>query len=179
RRASADAGNPDGLRPRPRWADDDNGVPSGADPVIGYFVEYESPRWRPIGVGCAGSAGLPVMTATTSPDLGATFTLAVTNLPTAGGAFVMAIGFSDAFWPGVGPLPFELNLLGAPTCFVFCDPVLTETRPNLGEAGAWSLLVPTSPSLAGAVFFQQAFVVDPPANSFGLTVTNGGRAVLQ
>ena len=162
-----------------QWADDDNGVPSGADPVIGYFVEYESPPWRAIGAGCAGSAGIPALVAVTPPNLGTTFSLAVSHMPASGGLFLMALGFSDTVLPGFGPLPFELGPLGAPQCFAFCDFVSTEVRLHAAGNGTFDMAIPNVASLAGLVFFQQAYVLDAPANALGITAANAGRALVQ
>ena len=162
-----------------QWADDDNGVPSGADPVIGYLVEYESPPWRSFGTGCIGSGGIPNLRATTAPVRGQAFALDVSGLPPAPGAYVMVLGFSDSVLPGAGALPLELAALGAPTCFVLCDLVFTEPRAHGGSADGYSIGLPNQPGLAGLVFFQQAYVLDAPANLLGLTTSNGGRAVIQ
>lgn len=162
-----------------QWADDDNGVPSGADPVIGYFVEYESPRWRRLGVGCVGTAGIPTLTATTPPDLGQQFSLELSHLPAAGGLYAMAIGFSDAVLPGFGALPYEFSTFGAPTCFAFCDIVTTDFRLHAGGGATYAINLPAAPAYAGLVFFQQAYVFDAPANALGATTSNGGRAVVQ
>jgi hypothetical protein len=162
-----------------QWADDDDGVPSGADPVIGYFVEYESPRWRGLGVGCAGTGGIPALTATTPPDLGQQFSLALSHLPPAGGLFAMAIGFSDTVLPGFGALPFEFAAFGAPSCYAWCDIVSTDFRIHAGPSATYDIHLPNVPAYAGLVFFQQAYVFDAPANALGATTTNGGRAVVQ
>ncbi|MEM7198960.1 MAG: hypothetical protein AAF628_01755 [Planctomycetota bacterium] len=38
--------------------------------------------------------------------------------------------------------------------------------------------MPTAPSLVGVEFFNQALVVDPAANPFGMTASNAGHGRL-
>ena len=45
-------------------------------------------------------------------------------------------------------------------------------------AATWSLAIPLTPSLAGFELFFQGVVPDVAANSFGLVLTNAGRAII-
>ena len=44
---------------------------------------------------------------------------------------------------------------------------------NQGGLATWPLSIPTGPDLLGFPFFTQSFHVDPPANPFGATLSNG------
>ena len=53
--------------------------------------------------------------------------------------------------------------------------ILTTTPlANVGGTAIYGLKIPLDASLAGVLFFNQAFVTDPPANPGGLTVSNAG-----
>lgn len=164
---------------RGQWADDDNGVPSPADPVIGYLVEYETPAWYAYGSGCSGSNGTPALQAATAPLAGQPLQLSLDHLPTAPGLYGIALGFSDTTSAVLGALPFDLAPLGAPGCLVLCDLLVTDFRPHGGNSATYSIGMPAGPSAVGLVIFQQAYAFDALANPLGVTSSNAGRAVLQ
>lgn len=127
------------------------------------------------GLGCPGSRGVPQVSAPLGslPRIGTTFNVQVSNLPLTGPAF-LGIGFSDTSYGG-SPLPLDLTSLGAPGCQLLQSlDVLLPLGNVLGSAN-WSFTVPAIP---GGEFFVQAFPFDPPANAFGYTTSNAGKAVL-
>lgn len=75
------------------------------------------------------------------------------------------------------PTPTSLQPLGAPGCWLFCDPQVTLPFPLDGNGtGQVTVAVPASATLAGTVFFQQSVTIDPAVNALGLLVTNPGQA---
>lgn len=127
------------------------------------------------GQGCAGSRGIPEVSAPLGslPRIGTTFNVQVSNLPFTGPVF-LGVGFSDSDYGGT-PLPLDLSTLGAPSCHLFQSMDALLSLANVVGTAAWSLTVPPIP---GGEFFVQAFAYDPPANAFGYTASNAARAVL-
>lgn len=131
--------------------------------------------FTPYGLGCSGSRGVPQVSAPLGslPRIGTTFNVQVSNLPLTGPAF-LGIGFSDASY-GASPLPLDLTSLGAPGCQLLQSLDALLPLPNVLGSANWSFTVPAIP---GGEFFVQAFPFDPPANAFGYTASNAGKAVL-
>jgi hypothetical protein len=122
----------------------------------------------PFGAGCAGSAGMPQLAAApyTLPWLGDTMRNVVQTIPTGepGALFVSSI---------VSSLPLPLGFAGAPGCDLLVQPDVVEFRAAAAGKAEWALPVPNVPALAGAMFWQQAFVFDAAANALGLAASNG------
>lgn len=120
----------------------------------------------PHGHGCPGSVGTPVLTNAqySLPWLGDTFTAEV-RAASAGATVVLMTGF-------FAPPPVSLAPFGMPGCdwFVSND-VPGLLFANAAGVASWSLRVPNLPSLIGAIFYQQAFVVDA-VNAAGAVVSN-------
>ena len=129
------------------------------------------------GSGCPGTLGTPTLLAAAGsrPALGSTFTARIGNLPN--NVALLTMGFSDQ-WSGGQPLPFDLGLYGMPGCWQLVDPMATVFLAGGGNVATWSWNVPASQSFFGTRFYQQAFVLDGPANGLGLTVSNGGAGML-
>jgi hypothetical protein len=134
----------------------------------------------PFGSGCAGSAGMPEISAPGRPWLGDTVALVASHGP-AGTVGAIWLGTSNTV-SGPFALPLALASLGMPGCtllasfdsstFVIADGTGVASRP---------LAVPNVAGLLGLEIFAQALFVDPPANPAALTTTNaltlrlGGR----
>ena len=135
--------------------------------------------WQRFGVGCAGTAGTPVLdrAAATRPVLGSTFVLELRNAP-ANAPAAITIGLSSTSWSG-GPLPTSLAPLGMTGCTLFASPdaVFGVATSATGFATtAWPL--PNQPAFAGIDFFSQALVVDAATNALGAIVANAGAGRL-
>lgn len=129
------------------------------------------------GVGCAGSAGTPSLSAQGAvPLIGEPFTVYLADLP-ADQATLMLVGTSRTAMNGF-QLPLELSGLGMPGCtlYVSCD----FSMPLFNWAGSamWMVMVPNEPSLIGASFYNQALVIDRVANPLGAILTNAGEGVI-
>jgi len=127
------------------------------------------------GTGCAGTAGTPALAAAPGslPQLGSSFQIMVSNMPTTGAGLVTT-GFSDSAYGSV-PLPLDLGLFGAPGCTVLTSPDARNLVLSSGGVAGLTLPIPNTTSLAGIGFFNQALVIDLPANGLGLTSSNARR----
>ena len=130
------------------------------------------------GSGCAGTLGAPSLAAATGsrPALGQTLSLELGGLPV-GGALV-ATGLSATSTSGGFPLPLDLSVLGMSGCSQLVDAQVLDFVAGSGPSASWAWTLPSQPSLFGAIFYNQAFVIDPAANVFGWTASNGGVGVV-
>jgi hypothetical protein len=125
--------------------------------------------------GCAGSQPISALTAAARPSLGSTFTVTANNLPFNTG--IMALGLSRTS-SVFGPLPLDLSGFGAPGCTASVSSDATAVFSGTGGTATWTLALPATPSLAGIVFYNQAYVVDPTANLLGFVTSNAIGSVL-
>ena len=132
--------------------------------VVGSLVAY--------GIGCPGSAGVPVHTATGTPDIGGQVDYALSTAPKNTLATLM-LGNSNTLWNST-PLPFHMNVLGATNCYLRANPLVT-FNGSTGASGSMSvpLDLPLIPALVGGKLYTQYLVVDPPANALGIVTTRG------
>jgi hypothetical protein len=129
--------------------------------------------YEPFGSGCAGTLGVPTLAALAGsrPALGTTFTAVAGNLPF--GVAVLQVGLSNTFTSGSVPLPLALDSIGMTGCALLVDPLVPFALVQPGTSATWSWALPANPVLFGAQFFSQAFPLDPAANAFGFTASNG------
>jgi len=72
----------------------------------------------------------------------------------------------------------ELDAIGMPYCKLHTNPVAVLGMPVAGGFATQLLAIPNNPSLGGAQFACQAFVVAPSANPLGVAATQGLAAVI-
>ena len=127
------------------------------------------------GTGCVGTGGTPTLQSANGslPVAGSQFNVQVSGMPWNTFAF-MFLGTQNASYAGV-PLPFDLAPVGAPGCVLRSPGTYLYGFPNVLGTGLWTYSVPYLP---GQVFYNQAIIFDPAANSLGLTVSNVGEAVI-
>jgi hypothetical protein len=126
------------------------------------------------GLGCPGSAGIPVLDAAAGalPVLGTTLPLQLGALPLPSGLAILALGFDRTQWLGV-PLPMALDPVGMPGCRLWVPPEVWLALPTSGGLASYSLAIPADPSLGGLTLGAQALSLDPAAaGGFG-AVSNG------
>ncbi len=130
--------------------------------------------YQAFGLGCSGSSGAPTLAAQpgSRPALGQTLTLSLDGLPLDGA--LVATGLSATATSAGLPLPLDLSVIGMSGCSQLVDAQVIDFVAGAGGAASWTWTLPSQPSLFGAVFYNQAFAIDPAANAFGWTVTNGG-----
>jgi len=150
--------------------------------VLGDTWEYFNltpARFEPLGPGCAGSAGVPILepVGKSVPWIGETFELDLRPIPSSVLAtpFVL-LGASNELWGGV-PLPLELGVIGMPGCWLQVSIDISLPLPNHGGWTGLPLPIPYDYRLLGAPLFTQAFVLDPGATP-PAAVSNAGLLVI-
>jgi hypothetical protein len=141
-------------------------------------VQTSTP-WQSIGQGCSGSNGVLTMQVAQPPRIGLDYQLDVTNLPVAGGFWIMVFGQSITTLPGFGSLPFEMSSIGMPGCSIYCDVYMAILDNHNGDTAQFVLPIPASSLLVGFQFFNQAYAIDPGVNAFGATSSNASLAEVQ
>lgn len=122
----------------------------------------------PLGAGCTGAGGSPVLTATTLPWLGATFRSRATGLP-ANSFAIEVLGYTSVAVPLAAILP-----QGVAGCMLTTAPDLLLL--HLPNAGTVDMALPLAPSIAfaGFVLHQQvvALSLGPTFDIVALTSSN-------
>ena len=141
-----------------------------------HFDGTPGAEYRAYGSGCAGTAGTPTLAAASGllPWINRTFVAEVTNLPKTA-PVAMFLGFSDKNW-GALKLPFPLDGIGAKGCSLLTGMELLSVLVNSNGTAKLSVPLPNDAKLVGAQWYQQALVLDPKANAFGVTFSNGAAA---
>jgi hypothetical protein len=136
-----------------------------------------------VNTSCLGSNGQRPTISTDNtrelPVLGTTFSRTLGAMQP-GAVFFVLQGLDFHFANGgTTPLPFNLAFFGAPNCSIHVDPAVS-TLGIGGPAGTAVLNQATPPVLAlrGLPIYEQAAVLDLPANPLGLTVSNYARQIL-
>jgi hypothetical protein len=127
-----------------------------------------------LGGGCAGSAGVPFLEVIEAggPWEGENWEVELMNAPP-GAVWALAFGLDNSSFGGL-PLPLDLSILGMTGCVaeanlnVFATP---GPLPFLVQVG-----IPVTPSRVGLVFRNQAWIIDVPANPFGVTLSDAIEA---
>ncbi len=127
-------------------------------------------RVEVVGTGCAGSVGVPSLTA------------APFGLPWLGDPLVVeAAPFATQATPfilfGREPAALDLSVIGAPGCILGLDSYHAEMLPNASGTASWSVVVPIDTALASQTFHTQVVAVDVPANPLGVVLSDVARIV--
>jgi hypothetical protein len=123
------------------------------------------------GTGCLGSNVLrPTVSALGNPAIGQTITYRVSNTLPTSPAF-MHVGLSNTNWIGI-PLPFDLNPIGAASCQVYIDQVLTQGTSASGGVASLTFPIPFDLAFVGVPHYVQWTLLDIAANRLGLTTSN-------
>jgi hypothetical protein len=130
----------------------------------------------PLGSGCPGSAGVPVLDSVGRPWLGATWTVRIGNAKP-GTPTALGIGSSSTSWSGL-PLPLALASAGMPGCTLYVSIDVTIGATATGGTATLPLALPNNPALAGGSVYLQGFVLDPGVNFTGVVLTNAAAALL-
>ncbi|MGE3173499.1 MAG: hypothetical protein AB7O97_12815 [Planctomycetota bacterium] len=145
--------------------------------------------YTPFGAGCAG--GTVVIGGRPGVLPPAQLSAVQGSLPVRGTTFgvrVGGVGSSPLVLLGLGlsntqsggqPLPLDLGPVGMPGCPLLIDPIELLPTVLAGGDAEWTLRVPLDPLLAGLVFHQQAWVIDPTAAGGIGSVSNAATGVVQ
>ena len=130
-------------------------------------------RVSEFGAGCAGTLPAPVLQpfAGSSPKIGGTFDVVLSNLPGINPAFLI-LGLSNTKWLST-VLPMSLAAFGAPGCSLLVSGDISIGVVNYFGAATKGFPIPVEPSLVGLHVYFQGYVEDPGANIFGVAVSNG------
>lgn len=145
--------------------------------AIDNFTVTYGATYSPFGTGCAGSLGVPTLSAAagSAPTLGTTFQAQLGNLPQSLG--LIATGFSNTLAVnGTLALPFPLAGTGYPGCDLLVDPLVTQFLIGSGNSAVWNFTIPNTNAYAGINLYQQGISLDPAAP--GLAFTNGAHCVI-
>lgn len=128
--------------------------------------------------GCANSAGfVPSIEVASMPQIGTNYELDVNSALAAPAAAVIVVGESKDVYNGL-PLPLDLGILGAAGCELAASADATSLLiANPGGGNIWGFAIPNDPLLLCYRFYQQAAILDVPANSFGFVLSNATAAV--
>lgn len=130
--------------------------------------------YREFGAGCAGTVGLPRLSAVNMPRVGERFEVRIAPVPPFSFT-VFLLGASNTRWAGL-TLPVDLGLIGMPTCTLFASGEASAALFSTTGTTGWSTTVPADYTLLRARFYNQAFLFDARANPMGVVATNGGEA---
>ena len=112
----------------------------------------------------------PVHSGAGLPEIGRTVTYRVANALPYGGV-VLSLGVSDTSWNGV-PLPLNLSVIGAYTCWMTAEPLATFfTGADSVGIATWSFAF-NQPGMRGIPIYSQGYVLDLAANAAGLLSSN-------
>ncbi len=144
---------------------------------IGAFEAEAPAAAEPFGAGCSANPSLPLALEAadrTLPVIDQTNRLRVRNAGTNAVA-VNVIGFSNTLFGSLS-LPFDLGLIGAPSCAqrVSLDVDLPLTVDGDGVA-TLDLSIPDDLIFVGNSLYLQAVVLNPAANQLGAITSNGLR----
>lgn len=128
-------------------------------------------RLRTFGTGCAGSNGVPAMSALDAPRLGSTYALTLANLNVSVPVAVYAVGFA-----AITPTP--LGSIGMTGCTAYISPDALFTGASAAGASTLSISIPTTLGLLGASLFAQGISLDPGVNPASLTASNATEGTL-
>jgi hypothetical protein len=145
------------------------------------YLPLAPARFATFDAGCAGSAGVPALSANAGelPWVGDTFTLRIDALPAgpAPVALALVLGASNTSWGGLR-LPLDLAFLGMPGCRWLVRPDLALPAVATGATVLLPIAIPGDVQLVGRTWYAQCFVEDRPANPLGVTASEGGAMQL-
>ncbi len=103
----------------------------------------------------------------TPPVIGTTVTFTTNEVPATGLSFYLLS--AGQYNPGL-----DLGVLGAPGCQAYITLPEVFSSLQIGSpSGSSSFGIPADPFFIGQSFYSQAAAVDPAANAFGFTTSNG------
>ena len=136
-----------------------------------WTTDIDEPQVTTFGVGCAGTNGVPVITAT-DPRIGIGCTITGSNMPANGNVWLVQ-GQSNTSWNG-NFLPFNLAVFQAPGCSLRVRPdIVRDGSADASGNYTASLPIVANTALLGVHIYMQAFPADPTINGFGRTSSNG------
>lgn len=151
--------------------------PTGVSNETWTFTAPTTAIAAPFGTACAGSAGTPSLTPTTTPVLNSNYTLDLDAYGLTTTAIVVHGLDNLQLAPGVY-LPLDLGFASLGGCQLEVSLNATITQAVTGGAMTTIVPIPANPNLSGQELYSQCFVLDLLApNGFGV-MSNAVHAVL-
>jgi hypothetical protein len=140
------------------------------------YYEYTRGVFTQFGTACDGTNGIDRhLGANGPPDTGRTVSPRLDGGP-ANAPVLLVFGFSAISWLGI-PLP--LAVPGAPGCWLnVAMDVAFPAATNSSGTVLFNVGIPDDRTLIGTRVYTQYLSVDPGANSFGMTFSNGLEWIL-
>jgi hypothetical protein len=136
---------------------------SGGFTTLGDTWEYSMARV--IGAGCAGSNGVPKLSAAAGPRLGQNYVLELSNLAATVPITVLVLSLTET--------PAQsLAVIGMPGCFAYVTPDVLLTLSSAAGLASLPVPVPTTATLTGLSVLGQGLGLDPGINAAGLVTSN-------
>ncbi len=153
--------------------------PPGVYPLdLTYVCDSPVQRYGPAGCGPQGGPALQVTAATTQVMWGQPLDLQVTAARPASIAGVFLGVIEQGPWAGI-TLPYDLTLVGAPTCHLSIDMSFSAfASANALGTATFPLTIPGRPELVGAAIRFQGFDIDPAANALGITTSQPAKVAV-
>jgi hypothetical protein len=149
--------------------------PTAAVPFDGLMATLETIRddgWaEAYGTGCAGAAGVPLLRTQTQARIGTLFHTRVEGTAASTTAIGTIIGVTRS-----APLPFDLQVFGAPGCQLAVFPLLLIDHNLAGYSPG--LMIPYAVPLYGTEFYVQGIVAEPGVNQLGAIWSRGLRCII-
>lgn len=139
----------------------------GANPTNGNNLgdTWDYSRSLEIGAGCAGSNGVPALTAASGPRLGQNYTMTLANLNPTVPVAVLALSL-------VAIPATPLAAIGMPGCTAYISPDVLLTLSASGGVASNTTAIPSGASLIGISLLAQGLSLDPNVNAASLTTSN-------
>lgn len=128
------------------------------------------------GAGCASSAGIAANTADSAPTIGATTTITLAPTPAVTVA-ILVIGSSNTFSTSFGPLPLDLNFLGAPGCNGRVSDDVAQFFAIGAGSVAYPVGIPNDPFFVGLSVYTQGVVFEN-INSLGFVLSDAATMLI-
>jgi len=117
-----------------------------------------------VGLGCAGSLGVPTNISTTQPVLGGQATITVDNM--ASNLGILALGTVRS-----AP-PVDLGFIGMPGCQLHHSADVLQTLIGAANTATFPFPVPNNAVLVGFQIYTQAASLDPGVNALGFALSD-------
>jgi hypothetical protein len=138
--------------------------------ALGDTREYGA-KSRSFGAGCAGSNGVPALTALDAPRLGDNYTLSLNGLVPSLNVGVVVLSLQQL-------TPTPLDSIGMPGCNAYVSPDAMMTVNGAGGSASLTVAMPANVALMGTALFAQGLSLDPAANAAWLVASNAQAGVL-
>jgi len=133
------------------------------------------PGFAFFGPGCAGTLGIPTLTAGGLPRLGLAASVSIDRLPLSGAFVLMGFGNQSST---LGPLPLDLTPYQMPGCALRVANDGAVFLLGANNTATWSLTIPGQVALLGLRYYLQALAPSPGSNGRGAVVSDAAVSIV-